>query len=123
MSLDTPLIATIAVGLGLALLLGWGAGAGFMFGLGLSVASTVVLLERLNLPAARLVITAIPDAFEAGHIEEAARKANPQVRIITRVKSEEAVQYRRGPGADHALTGEAQLARGMLEAMAPAGTG
>ena len=72
------------------------------------------LLNRLNLPAARFLITAIPDAFEAGHIIEAARKDNPQIRIVARAQGEDAAAYLRSIGADHVLIGEEELARGIL---------
>ncbi|WP_291206911.1 YbaL family putative K(+) efflux transporter [Hyphomonas sp.] len=73
------------------------------------------LLERLNLGEAKWLITAIPDAFEAGHIIEAARIANPAIGIIARAHSNEAVQYLRSLGAGHVLMGEDEIADGMLQ--------
>jgi CPA2 family monovalent cation:H+ antiporter-2 len=75
------------------------------------------LLARLNLPGARWLITAIPDAFEAGHIVEAARKANPSIRILSRAQGSDAAAYLKGLGADHVFIGEEELADGMLEAL------
>jgi CPA2 family monovalent cation:H+ antiporter-2 len=75
------------------------------------------LLARLNLPGARWLITAIPDAFEAGHIVEAARKANPSIRILSRAQGSDAAAYLKGLGADQVFIGEEELADGMLEAL------
>jgi CPA2 family monovalent cation:H+ antiporter-2 len=72
------------------------------------------LIECLNLPAAKWLIAAIPDPFEAGHIIEKARKANPSVRIIARAHSAESVDYLRSVGADIIFMGEDEIARGMV---------
>jgi len=75
------------------------------------------LLDRLNLQGAIYLITAIPDPFEAGHVVEVAKASNPQVRVIARAHSAEAVAYLRKLGADVVLMGEEELARGMSEAL------
>ena len=75
------------------------------------------LLARLNLPGARWLITAIPDAFEAGHIVEAARKANPSIRILSRAQGPDAAAYLKALGADEVFIGEEELADGMLAAL------
>jgi CPA2 family monovalent cation:H+ antiporter-2 len=72
------------------------------------------LIECLNLSAAKWLIAAIPDPFEAGHIIEVARKANPSVRIIARAHSAESVDYLRSVGADVIFMGEDEIARGMV---------
>jgi monovalent cation:H+ antiporter-2, CPA2 family len=71
------------------------------------------LLDRLNLAGARRLIAAIPDPFEAGHVIEAARAANPSIRIVARAHSVEGVEYLRAMGADVVLMGEEELANGM----------
>lgn len=76
------------------------------------------LLDRLNLQGAKYLITAIPDPFEAGHLVEVAKAANPQISVIARAHSTEAVAYLRSRGADIVLNGEEELARGMSEALA-----
>lgn len=75
------------------------------------------VLQRLNLAQARFLITAIPDAYEAGHLVEAAKAANPAIRIVARAHSAEAVDYLRKLGADAVLMGEEELARGMAAAI------
>jgi len=71
------------------------------------------MLDRLNLAGASCVVSAIPDAFEAGHLVEAAKAANPGVRVVARAHSSEAVTYLRDLGADIVLMGEEELAKGM----------
>jgi CPA2 family monovalent cation:H+ antiporter-2 len=78
------------------------------------------MLARLNLPAARYLIAAIPDAFEAGHLVEAAKAANPAITVIARAHSAEAVDYLTKLGADTVLMGEEELAKGMSRAVANA---
>jgi monovalent cation:H+ antiporter-2, CPA2 family len=75
------------------------------------------MLDRLNLAGARCVVSAIPDAFEAGHLVEAAKAANPGVRVVARAHSSEAVTYLRNLGADTVLMGEEELAKGMSKAI------
>jgi CPA2 family monovalent cation:H+ antiporter-2 len=76
------------------------------------------MLDRLNLAGASCVVSAIPDAFEAGHLVEAAKAANPGVRVVARAHSSEAVTYLRNLGADIVLMGEEELAKGMSLAIA-----
>lgn len=76
------------------------------------------MLERLNLEEARYLITAIPDAFEAGHLVEAAKTANPHIHVIARAHSADAVNYLKRLGADVVLMGEEELAKGMSAAIA-----
>lgn len=75
------------------------------------------MLERLNLAGARYLISAIPDAFEAGHLVEAAKAANPGIWVVARAHSAEAVEYLRKVGADKVLMGEEELAKGMAAAL------
>jgi CPA2 family monovalent cation:H+ antiporter-2 len=75
------------------------------------------LLDRLNLKAARALVTAIPDPYEAGHIIEAAKAANPAIRVIASTHDHEGEAYLRKVGADEVLVGEAELARAMAEAV------
>jgi CPA2 family monovalent cation:H+ antiporter-2 len=75
------------------------------------------MLERLNLAGARYLISAIPDAFEAGHLVEAAKAANPGIWVVARAHSTEAVEYLTKVGADKVLMGEEELAKGMAAAL------
>jgi CPA2 family monovalent cation:H+ antiporter-2 len=75
------------------------------------------MLDRLNLNQARYLISAIPDAFEAGHLVEAAKAANPNIRVIARAHSADEVAYLRKLGVDVVLMGEEELAKGMSAAV------
>ena len=46
------------------------------------------VLRAANLAAARRLVVAIPEAFEAGQVVEQARAANPALRIVARAHSE-----------------------------------
>jgi CPA2 family monovalent cation:H+ antiporter-2 len=72
------------------------------------------LLERINLPGAHWLLSAIPDPFEAGHLIEQARTVNPAIRIIARAHSQEAVDYLKGLGAHKIIVGEDEIANSMI---------
>lgn len=75
------------------------------------------LMERLNLASAACLIVAIPDPFETGHLVEAAKAANPSIRVIARAHTQEAVTYLRSLAADVVMMGENELARSMIAAL------
>jgi CPA2 family monovalent cation:H+ antiporter-2 len=75
------------------------------------------LLDLLNLAGAKCLVAAIPDPYEAGHLIEVARAANPSMRVIARAHSAEGVKYLRTLGADVVLMGEEELANGMARAV------
>ncbi|MFO1122678.1 MAG: YbaL family putative K(+) efflux transporter [Hyphomicrobiales bacterium] len=81
------------------------------------------MLARLNLAEAATLVAAIPDAFEAGHVVEAARKANPAMRILARAHSSDAETYLKSLGADRVFIGEVELADAMLDSLKPAQAG
>lgn len=73
------------------------------------------VIAAANLPAARYLLVAIPDAFEAGQIVEQGRAANPKIEIIARAHSDEEVRYLERCGADLIIMGEREIARRMAE--------
>ena len=73
------------------------------------------LLKSANLAMARLVLVAIPDAFEAGQIVQQAREANPTLEIIARAHFDTAVAHLSQHGATTVVMGEREIARAMLE--------
>lgn len=73
------------------------------------------LLEQINLKGASCLVSAISDAFEAGGIIEQAKAANPDIRVIGRANSEEAVEYLRGLGAQDIIFSDEEIARRMIE--------
>jgi CPA2 family monovalent cation:H+ antiporter-2 len=72
------------------------------------------LLHAVNLPAARWLISAIPNPFEAGDLVERARTANPGIRIIARAHTPAEVEHLKKFGADHIIVGEQEIAREMV---------
>jgi monovalent cation:H+ antiporter-2, CPA2 family len=73
------------------------------------------VLEAANLGAARMVLVAIPNAFEAGQIVEQARAANPRIEIVARAHFDAEVDHLLQHGADVVIMGEREIARSMLE--------
>jgi len=69
---------------------------------------------RMPLARANWLVVTIPDAFEAGHIVEAARATNPALRILARARHEEEADYLRTLGADVVVSSDKEVARGML---------
>jgi monovalent cation:H+ antiporter-2, CPA2 family len=77
------------------------------------------VLEAVNLPAARWLISAIPNPFEASDLVERARTANPSILIVARAHSEAEVSHLEGFGADHIVLGEREIAREMARRIVP----
>ncbi len=62
---------------------------------------------------------AIPNAMEAGHIIDHGRALNPTLEIMVRAHTDGEVQYLRGHGVDLVMTGEREIADGMVEHILP----
>ena len=73
------------------------------------------ILKAAKLSAAKLLLVAIPDAFEAGQIVRQARAANPAIEIIARAHFDTAVTHLSQHGATTVVMGEREIARAMLE--------
>lgn len=85
-------------------------------------ASSDQVLEAANLPQARALLVTVPQAFESGEVVRAARRLNASLRIVARADSEACCEHLRKQGADLVVLGEQELARAMIEGMAPAPT-
>ena len=72
------------------------------------------LLAAAGLPAARCLVIAIPDGFEAGQIAQQARTANPALEIVARAHSDAEVEHLRQHGADMVIMGEREIAQAMV---------
>jgi len=72
------------------------------------------VIEAANLPAARCLLVAIPDAFEGGQIVAQARALNPALRIVARSHSEEETEHLEKHGANRVIMGEHEIAVAML---------
>ena len=78
-------------------------------------------LEQLNLPAAKWLISAIPDPFEAGNLIERARAANPSIRVMARAHTDAEVAYLKGLGAELVVMGEDEIAQRIIKDVLPLG--
>ena len=77
-------------------------------------------LAATNLGRARLLVVAIPNAFEAGQVVSQARAAHPTLDIVARAHSDAEVEHLTGLGANVVIMGEREIARGMIDYIARA---
>ncbi|WP_198378466.1 NAD-binding protein, partial [Neoroseomonas rubea] len=73
------------------------------------------VLAEADLATARRIFVAIPEPFEAGQVVEQARAARPELEILARAGSEEAMEHLKGLGATLTVMGEREIAHRMLE--------
>jgi CPA2 family monovalent cation:H+ antiporter-2 len=78
------------------------------------------VLAAANLPAARCLLVAIPDAFEGGQVVQQARAINPALRIVARAHSEAEIEHLMKHGATAVVMGEHEIAKAMLGFIPPA---
>ena len=71
------------------------------------------ILERAALPAARLLVVAAPDPFQARRIIEIARELNPKIEIVVRTHSAAERAHLEGLGVGRVFMGEHELALAM----------
>ena len=72
-------------------------------------------LTAANLPAARWLVVAVQDGFEAGQIVEQARKISPEIEIIARAHSDAEADHLKSMGADTIIMGEREIADAILK--------
>ena len=72
------------------------------------------VLAAANLPGARCLLVAIPDAFEGGQVAQQARALNANLPIIARAHSEAEVEHLMKHGATAVVMGEHEIAKAML---------
>ncbi|TCU37066.1 YbaL family putative K(+) efflux transporter [Rhizobium azibense] len=76
------------------------------------------VLDLANLPGARSLVIAIPDAFEACRVAEYGRSVNPSILIVARAHSDAEVDELKQYGADTVIMGEREIAMGMVDRLA-----
>lgn len=76
------------------------------------------VIQAANLPEARCLLVAIPDAFEGGQVVQQARAISPKLPIIARAHSEEEIDYLKRHGANLVVMGEHEIAKAMLDGAA-----
>jgi len=72
------------------------------------------VLAAANLPGARCLLVAIPDAFEGGQVVQQARAINPALPIVARAHSEAEIEHLLKHGATSVVMGEHEIAKAML---------
>jgi CPA2 family monovalent cation:H+ antiporter-2 len=73
------------------------------------------VLAAANLAVARRLFCTLPEVFEAGQVVEQASAVNPQLEILARAHSDEAVAHLESHGATTTVLGEREIALRMLE--------
>jgi CPA2 family monovalent cation:H+ antiporter-2 len=73
------------------------------------------VLKAANLAEARLLMVAIPDAFEGGQIVEQARAASPRLDIVARAHFDAEIDHLLQHGANEVIMGEREIAHAMLD--------
>jgi CPA2 family monovalent cation:H+ antiporter-2 len=81
-------------------------------------ASAREVLDLANLPGARSLVIAIPNAFEACRVAEYVRSVNPSILIVARAHSDAEVDELKQYGADTVIMGEREIAMGMVDRLA-----
>ena len=77
-------------------------------------AASEQVLKLANLGAAKALLVAISNGFEAGSVCESGRKLNPGIAIISRAYSEEEETFLRNLGATTVIRGEQEIGKGIL---------
>ena len=80
-------------------------------------ASSEDVLAAANTSTARAIVLAIPQTIEAGQIIEHARARKPGIAVIARAHTDHDIDYLLARGADAAIMGEREIARGMVESI------
>jgi CPA2 family monovalent cation:H+ antiporter-2 len=78
-------------------------------------AADPAVIQAANLPAARCLLVAIPDAFEGGQVVQQARAINPKLTIIARAHSEAEILHLMKHGATLVVMGEREIAKAMVD--------
>jgi CPA2 family monovalent cation:H+ antiporter-2 len=73
------------------------------------------VLAEADIGAARRVFVVIPETFEAGQVVEQARALRPDLEILARADSDEAMEHLARLGATLTVMGEREIAHRMLE--------
>jgi K+:H+ antiporter len=77
------------------------------------------VIRAANLPAARCLLVAIPDAFEGGQVVAQARELNPALPIIARAHSEGEIEHLTKHGATKVVMGEHEIGKAMIGDIPP----
>ena len=78
------------------------------------------VIEAANLPAARCLLVAIPDAFEGGQVVQQGRALNAGLKIVARAHSDAEVEHLMKHGATEVVMAEHEIAKAMIADIPPA---
>ncbi|MEF0941991.1 cation:proton antiporter domain-containing protein [Rhizobium sp. BR 362] len=81
-------------------------------------AASAEVLAYANISAARSLVIAIPNTFEACSAAEQARAVNPSILIVARAHFDAEVDVLKQYGADTVIMGEREIALGMVDRLA-----
>jgi CPA2 family monovalent cation:H+ antiporter-2 len=84
-------------------------------------AADPAVLQAANLPTARCLLVAIPNAFEGGQVVEQGRKSNASLMIVARAHSEAEIEHLKRHGASFVVMSEHEIAKAMLADIPAAG--
>jgi CPA2 family monovalent cation:H+ antiporter-2 len=76
------------------------------------------VIGAANIPAARCLLVAIPDAFEGGQVVAQARQLSGLIPIVARAHSEAEIAHLLKHGASSVVMGEHEIAKAMIAAIA-----
>ncbi len=77
------------------------------------------VIAAVNLPQARCLLVAVPDAFEGGQIVAQARAVSADLPIAARAHSDEEVEHLKKHGATSVVMGEHEIAKAMVSGLPP----
>ena len=77
-------------------------------------AADPAIVAAANLPAARCLLVAIPNAFEGGQVVDQARKLCPGLTIVARAHSEDEIKHLMKHGASSVVMGEHEIGKAMI---------
>jgi CPA2 family monovalent cation:H+ antiporter-2 len=75
------------------------------------------VIKACNLPEARCLLVAIPDAFEGGQVVAQARGVRADLPIIARAHSDQEVEHLKKHGANLVVMGEREIAKTMVASL------
>jgi K+:H+ antiporter len=82
-------------------------------------AADPAVIKAANLPVARCLLVAIPDAFEGGQVVQQGRALHAGLKIVARAHSDAEVEHLMNHGATEAVMAEHEIAKAMIADIPP----
>ena len=77
------------------------------------------MIKAANLPVARCLLVAIPDAFEGGQVVQQGRALHAGLKIVARAHSDAEVEHLMKHGATEVVMAEHEIAKAMIADIPP----